>query len=403
MKLSKLLPTSLSPKHLIAQWRLNKIKPPSKEITEKKRISFQLQEAPQFRVSLGLDNLRLAVERASDPEHPVRADVIEIFERIYKDPHLQSQIENINEKVGGSPFTVLDSNKQPDEDRAELFERNWFEDLCNMHTEVDFWKHTLAEIRQMVPSSNELVDYEISEIEVFPRKHVVPEKGLIVLDPYTYTTGIPYRESPWNYWLIELGKTKGLGKAESASTEVIIKNFARTDLCQHSESYGKPILAVGTDTDDKEYLDDLEDNAQNLGSKGYYIGKKEDKVELLSEKGSGQPHLIYMENIKYSDESNSKLITGQTGVSDEQGWVGGVEAGERMLNERVESKMRRFQRWVNEKLFPKLIQLGYPLQGCKFCFLAFIKEEEENKGDQEPNDPNNPNPANGPTDDPAGK
>lgn len=378
------------PKKVRAQIALNQVSAPSKSITDRKRVSHQLEKNYKFRFEVGLDALRMAEDYARDPEFPSRAHLLYIYERIMNDCHLWSQAENMDDKVTGSPYAIVNENDEIEKDLTDLFERNWFEDYMRHFNSEELWGTTLIEFQEFVKAVNKLVDWEVGAVDVFPREYVVPERGWIVLNPTGWIKGIPYREEPWNHFIIEVGKPNNLGKLFKAATEVIIKNFSRTDWSQHSERYGKPILKIGTEATEKNELNTIEENAKNLGANGYWIGDKGDEADLLSDSGRGEPHKIYLENMLYSDDSNSKLVTGQKGISDEQAWVGSVEAGERMLNERIEARMRRLQRHVNTILIPKLIEFGYPteLANHKFKFLAFIDEKkEENKGDQDPNDP----------------
>lgn len=396
MKLKDRIANWVLPRAITAQIALNKVTPPSKSLTDRKRVSHQLEKNYRFRFQLGLDVLRDAEELARDPELPTRYQLLQIYERIMNDCHLWSQVENMDDKVTGSPYAIVDENDEIDQELTDLFERNWFEDYMRYFCSEELWGTTLIEFQEFVKSINKLVEWEVGSVDVFPREHVIPEKGWIVLDPIGWVKGLPYREEPWNTYIIEIGKSNNLGKLLKAATEVIIKNFSRTDWSQHSEKYGKPILKVGTETTDVDELNKLENNAKNLGANGYWIGDKGDEAQLLSDTGRGEPHKIYLENMLYSDTSNSKLVTGQKGVSDEQAWVGSAEAGERMLNERVEARMRRFQRHANAVLIPKLIGFGYPaeLANKRFKFLAFIDEKDEkNKGDQEPTDPKEKEPG----------
>lgn len=390
MKLREKIASLILPKQVTAQIALNKVTAPSKNLTDRKRVSHQLEKNYKFRFQIGLDALRMAEDYARDPEFPSRVHLLHIYERIMNDCHLWSQAENMDDKVTGSPYGIVTDSDEINTNLTDLFERNWFEDYMRYFCSEELWGTTLIEFQEFVKAVNKLVKWEVGAVDIFPREYVVPEKGWIVLNPTGWVKGIPYREEPWNTYIIEIGKANNLGKLLKAAPEVVIKNFSRTDWSQHSEKYGKPLLKVGTDTTDISELNKLEENAKNLGANGYWIGDKGDEASLMTDSGRGEPHKIYLENILYSDTSNSKLVTGQKGISDEQAWVGSAEAGERMLNERVEARMRRLQRHVNSVLIPKLIEFGYPaeLANHKFKFLAFIGEKkEENKGDQDPNDP----------------
>lgn len=390
MKLKDKIANWILPRAITAQIALNNVTAPSNKPTERKRVSHQLKSNFQFGFEMGLGELKQARLMAKDTEFPSRLNLLYICEEILEDSHLFTVLESINDKVTGSPFAIVDENDEIQKDLTDLFERNWFEEYMTGYGEVELYGTTIMEFQEFVKSINKLVEWEIGSVDVFPREHVIPEKGWIVLDPMAWVKGIPYREEPWNTYLIEIGKPKDLGKISKAARNVIVKNFADTDWNQHSEKWGKPKLKIKTQMSDKDSLDTTEKNAQEFGRNSYIIGDTDDEIDVLFQNGTGEAHHIYLDNIKYRDEANSKLFTGQTGIMDTKAWVGSVKAGENMLNERVEARMRRFQRHANAVLIPKLIGFGYPaeLANHRFKFLAFIDEKDEkNKGDQEPTDP----------------
>jgi hypothetical protein len=355
-----------------------------------KRLSFDITARRVFVAQMQQDELKMAIMAAENPEFPNRWLLYEIYRQAVRESHTRSAIRNNILKTVGSPFAVFKKGSEEiDEASTRILQKTWFHDYRSHFHSTPFYGHTLIEFGKMIPSTEPGIAMEFSDVKLFPREHVRPETGEILINVGD-TIGIPYRKPPFNKWLLEVGEHDDLGLLLSVAKEVIWKNYSRTDWSRHSEKFGMPILAIKTATKDQKEINRLEQMASQFGSNLWVIIDDQDEVTILESKGKDS-HQIYLEKAKYCDEMISKIINGQTGTSDQKSFVGAAEVHERTEDEFIEDNKRRETFYNNETLFPFLIGKGYPLKDREFRYLDIDKDgDDEPDGDEELDDQGNP-------------
>lgn len=355
---------------------------------DNKRLSFDITQRRQFMASMQQDELKLAIISAENPTLPQRWLLYEIYRQTVREPHLKSQLRTNILKTIGSPFAVFKKGTDTvDEDATRLLQRPWFNQYRKLYHETPFFGHTLIEFGQLVPSQEKFIDQEFESVKLFPREHVRPETGEILIE-VSDSSGIPYRKPPFNKWLLEVGEHDDLGLLLIAAKEVIWKTYSRTDWSRHSEKFGMPILAIKTASQDKKEIARLEQMASDFGSNLWVILDDQDEVEI-KEATFKDSYQIYLEKAKYCDEMMSKLINGQTGSTDVKAFAGSAEVHERTQDDFIEDNKRNETYYNNLTLFPFLIEKGYPLQDREFRYIDIEKDgDDEPDGDeQKPNKP----------------
>lgn len=358
---------------------------------DKKGIRHTLKRQRTFFAKLQIDELDSAIRIAEDPYNPQRYILYAIYKEIMRDGHLRSQIRTNILKVVGSPFAVFKKGTEEIDDEAtQLLQTAWFEKYRKLFHETPYWGHTLCEFPAMVKTDEEFgPEMVFKDVNMIWREHVKPETGEILLYPQ-HTKGIPYRERMKDWWLVEMGDPDDIGLLHIAARDAIWKRYSRSDWSRHSERFGMPMLAIKTATKDEKELDKVEEMAANFGNNLYVILDDMDEVEI-KESNMQNPYQIYKEKVLMCNQEMSKLISGQTGTTDEKSYVGSAEVHEDILNEYIEAAMRSEMYYHKDVTFPFLIERGYPLKGLEFRYLAFNKEEDkdqDNPGDQEPDDTN---------------
>jgi SPP1 gp7 family putative phage head morphogenesis protein len=384
--LSKYLPGFKSPESAL------------KEVIKKdsrKRISFQLTRRRPFFTKMQQDELKFAIEMARDPERPRREMLYAFYENSLEDGHTFSQLRTIKIKAVGSPFAIFkEDTDEIDEKATKLLMKPWFRKYRHIFHETPFWGHSLVEFQHMRKGKDlEWEWIQKNDIKLFPREHVRPETGEIVLD-VADEHGIKYRDEPtFSKYLIEIGDYYDIGLGRIAAKENIWKSYTRSDWSRRAEKIGVPMLKIKTATTEKNELDKLEEMAANFGTNLWVILDDQDEADIIDDKNASG-HLIFKDKALFCNEEISKLLVGQTGTTDEKAFVGSAEVHERILGEYVEERMREETEHINFTLFPFLIEHGYPLEGLEFRYLAFMDDEDdaENDGDQDPNDPDNQDP-----------
>lgn len=343
----------------------------------KERISYKLTKYREFRSEMEQGNLKNALAVAEDTILPDRRLIYGIYKETMRDPHVLSQIRTQNLKITGSPWAIFDQGTDNiDEDMTRLFQKRWFEKYRDYYHITKYWGHSLIEFGAMVDTSNpKKAESEFKDVKIIPREHVKPETGEILLD-LSHQSGIPYREEPWNEWIIEIGDTYDLGLLLIIAKEVIWKNYSRSDWSRFSEKFGMPILVMKTGTKNDTELKEIDEMMMNFGTNLWARLDDSDEFEI-KERLHTKGHEVYIDKIKYCDSMIAKLISGQEGTSEQKAFVGAAEVHERILNEYVEAGQREETYHNNSELFPFLQKHGYKLEGKEFRYLAFQHDEDE--------------------------
>lgn len=342
-----------------------------------KRLSGEVNRPQPDRVKMQMATLRQAVENARDINNPSWLDLYEIYRNTMTDAHVRSQYDVAVNKLQASPFVITRDDNDNDE-LTRLFMRPWFSQFVKAFFDYDMWGYTVVEFGQKDE------DGEWEGCSVFSRKNIYPHNRNVLINE-TDTSGIPYGDNPWKFFLIEIGEPEDLGLLELVSREVIWKAFARRDWSELSEKWGKPHLVIKTDAEGEE-LNKRERAARNFANNAYFITDSEDEIDTLESKAGPTGYQIFEKNIRLIDEQISKLMNGQTGTSEEKAFVGSAEVHERILNDYHAARLRRLSNYVNYELIPFLIWHGYPLQpGDKIRFTELDpKQGETNTNPEDP-------------------
>jgi SPP1 gp7 family putative phage head morphogenesis protein len=335
-----------------------------------RRMFPQIKRLHNYRVELQLKTLGDAILSAENPLRPDRRNLYAIYREVWRDGHLFSQMRLLRESVVAAGFQLRDSKGKENKVATDLLQRKWFIDYIRTFVDTYFWGHSLVEFGEQNKKSG-----EFSEITLMPREHVRPETGEILITP-SDTKGIPYRDTDIGKWLMEMGGKFDLGLLQIASQDVIRKRYALGDWSRRSEKFGMPITIAKTDTSDQTEVDRRGEMLANLGSNSWAVLDENDELEFI-ESGNTDAYKIYLELIDYSDNSNSKVVVGQTGTSSNEAYAGTADVHKSVFEVFVASILRDLQFHVNDELIPFLIGFGYPLDGYKIQFLELEQKDKE--------------------------
>ena len=348
-----------------------------KDMSKKKRLKKMIVQRREFYFEVGLEELKHAIMEAENIDFPRRHLLHSIYKEILRDNHLRSQIRTAINEVLSEPWVMLNPSGKIDEKATKLMAKQWFVQVMYNFLFAEFDGTRLMELDEM-HWDEALKNWVFKTISLLPRPNVVPEKGLLLIDD-TVNEGIPYREAPFNEWLIEAGEPDNLGELQHCARYAIMKGFSLQDWVRSGEKWSDPILVIRTDATEDEELDEKENFAKKFGANGYAIfNKTDDEVELLERKNA-DGYKINMELCSYVDAENSKGINGQVATSQENAFVGSSEVQERILKGYTESRLKALTFFINETVLPKLIDINggqsayASLKGCTFQPLYFMK------------------------------
>lgn len=344
------------------------------------RRQIALSQVRTYAFTPDMDQIRDAEAHATDPVIPRRWALLDIYREAYRDLHLQSEIRKAKTNVTCEPWAIVRrGTTTPDTNLARLLQASWAIDLLDFFLDAEFWGHSLIEFGRLVQRDE--AGMEFDKVYLWPRKHVSPDQGYILINQGDLT-GIPYREAPFNRYIIETPSTTNLGLLLDVARQTTWKRFSRSDWAMSSEKWSDPIITMKTaQTDDKE-LRKKEDWLKNLGKNSYLLADDTDEINLIQRNSTGQAHLVYKDAIAIDNEEISKIINGQTltGSSDGKGSYALGEVHERQLDKFTEDRLRRLTAWMNEIVIPFLVQVNggksaySALAGYEWKPLRFLRE-----------------------------
>jgi hypothetical protein len=326
-----------------------------------KNASDQLnREADSMQVQT-LQQWKLALLLASDPEEPSRVELSKLYSNLKLDNHLVSQFENRTEPVQGAPFRLVDQSGNENEDAKDLLEAMWFIDFIKMAMDSK-WEGT--KVIELYDLDEEM---RLSDIKEIPMAHVIPNKGIITKDEGG-SSGWNYKEGIFADQYIQIGKDDFLGMLAQLAPIVLAKKLGFGSWLDYIEKYGVPPIFAITDREDVERMDQLYEALLNFKSNNFMVGRGQETFEIGKDAGGGSSDL-FDKLLERANSEMSKRINGATGTSDEKSHVGAAQVHADIL--KTKHKLDKFfiKVIINNQLFPRLVKMSSvyaPLANLKF-------------------------------------
>ncbi|WP_166964636.1 phage portal protein family protein [Yeosuana marina] len=322
--------------------------------TVKEAITMQAQTLDQWKMALLL---------ASDPDEPSRAELDKLYKNLKLDNHLVSQFENRTEPVQGADFKFTDANGNENEDAKTLFEAQWYIDFVGMCMSSKWEGTKVIELYEVDPETMLLKDV----IEI-PMSNIIPSKGLIVKEAGS-TEGWNYKEGMFADQYIQVGKDNFLGMLAQLAPIVLAKKLGVGSWLDYIEKYGVPSIFAITDREDQERLDQLYEALLNFKSNNFMVGRGQETFEIGKDTGSGN-YEVFDNLIERANSEMSKRIVGATGTSDPKAYVGAANVHAAILA--TKHKLDKFfvKVIINNELIPRLVKLS-----PAYSMLANLKFE----------------------------
>ncbi|WP_435135738.1 phage portal protein family protein [Formosa sp. A9] len=309
--------------------------------TEQEAISMQAQSLEEWKMALLL---------ASDPEEPTRAALDKLYKNLKLDNHLVSQFENRVEPVQGAPFKLVDANGTENEAAKKLFEAMWYIDFIEMAM-YSMWDGT--KVIELGDLDDNMLLKEVTEI---PMGHLVPSKGLITKEAGGQV-GWNYKEGVFKDAYIQIGKDNYLGMLAELAPIVLAKKLGVGSWLDYIEKYGVPSIFAITDREDQERMDQLYEALLNFKSNNFMVGRGQETFEIGKDT-SVDAHNTFDKLIERANSEMSKRIVGATGTSDEKSHVGAAKVHADILG--TKHKLDKFfiKVIINNDLIPRLVKLS---------------------------------------------
>lgn len=327
-----------------------------------------LQQQPTTIRRRTLDSWKRAMVSAQKQDDPNRNLLYDEIDSMMLDPHLASLVESRILPVVRSKFAIYNANSGDEvPELTALFETSWFERYITYAMQALFYGTTVVDLTEIGE------DGHIDKAFLVPRRHVRPELDIIV-EQMGATQGYKYKEPPYSLYYAQIGEDRDLGLLANLAPVVMAKKFALSAWQDFTEKYGIPPRWVTSSSINNTRLKQLSSMMQNLISSSWAILEGDEKIETMDFKGANDPYKVFDQLIIRINSELSKRILGQDGTTDNKdasGTYGSLKILHGVALDRHLSDKARIKYHINGELIPKLIKLGYPLQGMTFDWDEF--------------------------------
>jgi hypothetical protein len=324
------------------------------------RVMDQLIKSNVSRAQKDIKAWRTALQQAENVETPRRGLLYNLYDELIIDAHLSAEIDKRRDSFLESDFNLIDIDGKINAEATLLLKKQWLKDLMEHSWMSKAWGHSLVEVSTLDQLGM------IAQVTLINRRHVIPERGLVV-KKVTDEKGILYREDPSITLWVEVGKSDDLGFLNKVAPHILYKRFAQGAWAEFCEIFGMPVRYAKTNTNDTASLNRLNQCLADMATASYAVINKEE--ELFFIETSKSDGAVYKGLMDYCSQEVSKLINGAVIGENSQG---GSRSKEEVGLELHRMKQRADHRWweaiMNEQIIPKLIALGYPFQGLSFEF-----------------------------------
>lgn len=308
---------------------------------------------------------RRAWQIAINVESPRRAFLYDIYADSLVDGHLTGCIEQRKSKTLGRPFRLLTRNGEEDAEATALLESEWFYDFLSIALDSIFWGHSLIEMGAVIRDDNGL---RFDSTTLIPRKHVVPEYGVLLLDPSDdIHQGIPYRSGDYARWLVEVGKPYDLGLLLRCAPSCISKKNMGAFWDTFGEIFGMPMRIANTSATNKADIARIEEVMDNMGAAFWGVFPEDTKISF-QESSRGDAYNVFDKRLDRCDKEISKIILSQTMTIDNGSSLSQSEVHLKIFDHICASDAKRIGYIINDRLLPLMVSSGFPVKGLTFAW-----------------------------------
>lgn len=337
---------------------------PVKEIVRPNRLSetafvaAQMQRGRQI-----IDDWIKALRAAENPEKPNRELLYKLFHNILSDVDLTAEWETKRKlRLMATSFSLYDADNKPNDEATKFLKNKWFASLIGHALDSRLFGHSLVEIKSLTPEGL------IANVELAPRRHVIPEKGLFI-QKIGDEKGILYREDPaYAQWLFEFGEKDDLGLLAKLVPYILFQRFALSAWSEYGEKFVMPLRVAKTNTKDSESLNRLDAMMLDMATASYAILDKEEEVEFI-QSSSTDGTSVYDKLMERCAAKISKLLNGSViGEASQGGSRSKEEVGQDIQDVVTEGDFMWIEGIMNQEIIPRLILMGYPFEGLSFKY-----------------------------------
>jgi hypothetical protein len=337
------------------------------ESSDKQRIKSMLIELvakTQYLTKKDINTWRQAWQMAINIENPQRSNLYDVYTDVDIDLHLSGCVGQRRDFVLKKSFKLVDFNTQKeDKNITELFEEEWFKNFCEEILNSRYWGHSLVQLGDIV---SVIGKKKFADITLVPRKHVIPEYGVIVKEVGDEPKkGIDYRTGSIADWVIEAGGKKDLGLFLKCAPQTLSKKNMLGFWDAFGEMFGMPIRIGKTTSRDSKEITKVERMLSDMGAAAWGLFPEGTEIEI-KETQRGDAFEVYDKRVERANSEISKGILNQTMTIDNGSSKSQGEVHLEIFQNVVERDADFVKDIVNNKLIPIMSKHGFGVEKYKF-------------------------------------
>jgi len=332
---------------------------------QSRRIIAEITRKTDALTQKDIASWRRAWQMAINVETPRRAFLYDLYADSLVDGHLTGCIEQRKSKTLGRPFRLLTRNGEEDAEATALLEREWFYDFLSIALDSIFWGHSLIEMGEVTRDDK---GPRFDSATLIPRKHVVPEYGVLLRDPSDdIPQGIPYRSGDYARWIVEVGKPYDLGLLLRCAPYYISKKNMGAFWDTFGEIFGMPMRIANTSATNKADIARIEEVMDNMGAAFWGVFPEDTKISF-QESSRGDAYNVYDKRLERCDKEISKILLSQTMTIDNGSSLSQSEVHLEIFDHICASDAKRIGYIINDRLLPLMVSSGFPVKGLTFAW-----------------------------------
>ena len=327
------------------------------------QISAMLQQQSDSLTKKDIADWRAANQMAIDYENPNRCRLYDIYADCVLDAHLSGCIAQRKGKVLQKDFRLVDANGKENTAATELLQSEWFADFLSLCLDSIYWGPTLIQLGDIIRNNGPL---RFDGVELVPRKHVIPEYGVIVRSPGDdWHGGISYREGDFANWCVEVGKPRDLGLLLKCAPSCISKKNMLAYWDVFGEIFGMPMRIARVNSLDDTERAKVEAALRDMGAAQYIVTSDGTEIEI-KESSRGDAYNVYDKRVDRCNSELSKVVLNQTMTIDSGSSLSQSEVHLEIFERTTESDAIMCAHIINGRLLPLMVLHGFPVKGLRF-------------------------------------
>ena len=323
-----------------------------------------LEQKTQSLTKQDVGRWRAAHQQAVNVENPRRGSLYDIYADTLIDLHLSGCISQRMGKTLLKSFIIKDANDKENEEAKKIFESQWFYDFMLHALDSRYWGHSLIQLGDIITDTNGVMRF--SEVELVPRKNVVPEFGVLLRewgdDP---KNGIDYRTGRLSEWCVEVGDKHDLGLLLKCAPHALSKKNMIAYWDVFGEIFGMPLRIGKTTSQNPSDRRQIEAMLADMGAAAWGLFPDGTDIEI-KESTRGDAYNVYLQRVNLANSEISKGVLNQTMTIDSGSSLSQSQTHLEVFENVCAADHKLIQYIVNDRLIPKMVKHGFPLEGCTF-------------------------------------